>query len=317
MSPRARLCAFLLVLAAAGYASGCASEDSGSCGRLGVVATTTQLGDVVGAIGGGQVDLHQILRPNTDPHEYEPRPDDVRQTAGAKLVFLNGDGLDAWMGKVVDQSGGHPRAVDLGSVVPDRIAGDRSGPEASRYDPHWWHDPRNMIAAVAAIRRALDRADPQHATTYDRRATAYTARLRTLDRGIARCFARVPRHERRLVTSHDAFGTFAHRYGIAVVGAVIGSQTTEAQPSAGSLARLARTVRREGVKAIFPETSVSPKLARALAEQTGARADLELYGDTLGPRGSAAGTYLGMERVNADRIMTGFTGSARGCASPR
>jgi ABC-type Zn uptake system ZnuABC Zn-binding protein ZnuA len=123
----------------------------------------------------------------------------------------------------------------------------------------------------------------------------------------------VPRRERRLVTSHDAFGPFARRYGITIVGTVIPSQTTEAQPSAGELSRLARLVRRTGVKAIFPETSVPAKLARALARATGARADLELYGDTLGPRDGPAGTYLGMERVNADRIMTGLTGDPRGC----
>jgi ABC-type Zn uptake system ZnuABC Zn-binding protein ZnuA len=139
--------------------------------------------------------------------------------------------------------------------------------------------------------------------------------VRALDAGIARCLARVPLARRRLVTDHDAFGYFAHRYGITVVGAVIPSQTTQAQPSAGDVAALVRVIRREGVRAVFPESSVNPRLARAIAARTGARADLELYGDTLGPAGSPGATYLGMERANADAMARGFTGGRAGCAT--
>jgi zinc/manganese transport system substrate-binding protein len=116
------------------------------------------------------------------------------------------------------------------------------------------------------------------------------------------------------VTSHDAFNYFAKRYGIHVVGAIIPSQSTEAQPSAGDIAKLVSQVRREHVRAIFLETSVNPKLAEAVAEQTGAIGNLRLYGDTLGPKGSAGATYLGMERANANAMMRGFTGGKRGCA---
>ena len=117
--------------------------------------------------------------------------------------------------------------------------------------------------------------------------------------------------ERKLVTSHDAFGYFARRYGITVVGAVIPSQSTQAQPSAGQIAELAALVRREHVKAVFPESSMNPKLAEAIAAQTGARADYTLYGDTLGPAGSNGDTYLQMERANADAMVEGFTGGAQ------
>ena len=121
--------------------------------RPAVVATTTEIGDWARVVAGDELSVHQILRPNTDPHEYEPRPDDVRATSGAKVVFENGLGLDGWMGKVVSSAGGDARVVDLGSSVVDRIPGD----------PHWWHDPRNAAAAVAAIRDALVQADPQAA----------------------------------------------------------------------------------------------------------------------------------------------------------
>src|SRR5262249_38653325 len=158
--------------------------------------------------------------------------------------------LDRWMGKVLSAAGGHPTVVVLGDRVPVRRPGERSGPEASRFDPHWWHDPRNAIGAVAAIRDALVPADPAHPAAYRRAPAAYTARLPALDRGIAACMATVPRAQRRLVTDHDALGYFAARYGIDVVGAAIPSQTTQAQASAGETARLIALIRREHVEAV-------------------------------------------------------------------
>jgi zinc/manganese transport system substrate-binding protein len=198
--------------------------------------------------------------------------------------------------------------VDLSAGLPDR-AGDG--------DPHWWHDPRNVAAAVARIRDALIRVGPPGARAgITAGARAYLAKLRVLDAGIRRCMVTVPASRRKLVTDHDAFGYFARRYGITVVGAVIPSQSTQAQPSAGEIGDLARLIRREHVKAVFPESSVNAKLAEAIARQTGATADLTLYGDTLGAAGSTGATYLGMERANANAMVRGFTGGASGCTIP-
>jgi ABC-type Zn uptake system ZnuABC Zn-binding protein ZnuA len=233
-------------------ASGCGSGAAGSSsapGAVDVIVTTTQLGDVVRAVGGDAVSVHQILRPNTDPHNYEPRPNDIEATAGAKLVVTSGDRLDAWMADVVRNAG----------------------------------------------------------------ATSYLDKLGALDAGIATCMDKVPAAQRKLVTDHDAFNYFAKRYGIAVVGAVIPSQTTQAQPSAGDLAALTATIRREHVKAIFPESSINPKLADAIARETGASSNYTLYGDTLGPADSAGATYLTMEAANADAMVRGFTGGAQRC----
>jgi ABC-type Zn uptake system ZnuABC Zn-binding protein ZnuA/ABC-type Mn2+/Zn2+ transport system permease subunit len=281
--------------------AGCGST-AHSSGALPVVATTTQIGDWARVVGGANARVRQILQPNSDPHEYEPRPADVEATAGAKLVFESGLGLDKWMGKVVSEAGGKPTVVVLGDGVPVRRPAD----------PHWWHDPRNAVAAVGEIRDALVRADPAHAAEYRRNATAYTAKLHALDRDVAACFSQVPAAQRKLVTNHDAFGYFADRYGIQVVGAVIPSQTTQAQPSAGETARLIALIRREHVKAVFPESSLNPKLAQAIARETGASARYTLYGDSLG-RGQ---TYIEMVRANADAMVRGFTGGKLGCRFP-
>jgi ABC-type Zn uptake system ZnuABC Zn-binding protein ZnuA/ABC-type Mn2+/Zn2+ transport system permease subunit len=301
-----------LVLAALA-AGGCGGGSSDAGGELPVVATTTQIGDFVRAVGGNAVAVDQILEPNTDPHEYEPRPSDIAGAAGAKLVFASGDGLDDWIEEVVSDSGSDAQVVDLGAAAPIRLPGESSGAEASKYDPHWWHDPRNAEAAVREIERRLAVADPAHRSQFARNANAYLSQLRRLDAGIARCMGSIPASRRKLVTDHDAFGYFANRYGIDVVGAVIPSQTTQAQPSAKDLSALAALIEREQVEAIFPESSLSPKVAEAIAAQTGASADHTLYGDTLGPSGSDGATYLQMEAANADSLARGFTGGRRGC----
>jgi zinc/manganese transport system substrate-binding protein len=310
--PRTRGLAAAGALGAALLVTGCGGSASDS-GKVTAVATTTQIGDFVRQVGGSKVDVHQILTPNTDPHDYEPRPDDVTNTADAKIVFVNGDNLDAWMDKVVSDSGSDAKIVDLGAGVPLKLPGESSGPEASQFDPHWWHDPRNAEAAVRQIAAQLSADDPLDKATFRANAAAYLAKLRRLDAGIASCIDGVPAADRKLVTDHDAFGYFAGRYGVDIVGAVIPSQTTQAQPNAQGLSDLADLVRQEHVKAIFPESSLSPKLAEAIASQTGASADHTLYGDTLGPEGSSGDTYLSMEAANANSMVEGFTGGQRGC----
>jgi len=309
-----RLAGAVAVLALACGAAGCGATTRGSTGgKLDVVATTTQIGDWARAVGGDAVDVHQILHPNTDPHEYEPRPADVQAVANAAVLLTNGDGLDHWAGKLVEEAGGSPKVVDLSRSVPDRLPGSQGGPQPSTYDPHWWHDPVNALAAVREIGAALERARPPARAAIARGARVYERRLRTLDAQIHGCFRRVPPRSRNVVTDHDAFGYFAHRYGLRVLGAVIPSQATLAQPSARDLSSLAALVRREHVVSIFPESSLSPKLARAIARETGAAAGLTLYGDSLGPAGSDADTYLKMEAANARTMALGLSGGRVRC----
>jgi ABC-type Zn uptake system ZnuABC Zn-binding protein ZnuA/ABC-type Mn2+/Zn2+ transport system permease subunit len=315
LGPRRRGLAVAGALAAGLLVAGCSGSGSDS-GKVTVVATTTQIGDFVRAVGGNDVDVHQILAPNTDPHDYEPRPDDVTTTADAKIVFTSGDNLDAWMDKVVSDSGSNAKVFDLGATVPINLPGESGGPESSQYNPHWWHDPRNAAEAVDRIGVELSRVDQKDKATFEANANAYLDKLTRLDHGIQACMKRVPSAERKLVTDHDAFPYFANRYGVRVIGAVIPSQTTQAQPNAQDLSNLADLVRREHVKAVFPESSLSPKLAQTIASETGASSDYTLYGDTLGPADSTGDTYLHMEVANADQMVKGFTGGQLGCEVP-
>jgi ABC-type Zn uptake system ZnuABC Zn-binding protein ZnuA/ABC-type Mn2+/Zn2+ transport system permease subunit len=314
IGPRRAALAAATAAAIAVVGAGCGGSDSSKASNgVSVVATTTQVGDWARLVGGDAVDVHQILTPGTDPHDYEPRPDDVSETADAQLVFASGDELDAWIDEVVSDSGSDAKVIDLGASVPVKLPGEPEGEEASMFDPHWWHDPRNAEGAVSEIAAELSAADPGDRSTFEANASAYIEKLHRLDRGIRACIESVPPSDRKIVTDHDAFGYFADRYGIQVVGAVIPSQTTQAQPSAQDLTDLADLVRQEEVKAVFPANSLSPKLAEAIASQTGASADYTIYSDTLGPQGSSADTYLDMEQANANALVEGFTGGRRGC----
>ncbi len=306
------------VAAAAGaiVLAGCgAGTDGGSGDGLGVVASTPVVADLAREVGGDRAAVAQLLAPNSDPHDYEPRPSDVAKVARAQVVLESGLGLDAWVGDVVERSGGDPEVVDLGAGVPEHLGGEEAGhsdEEHGDVDPHWWHDPGNAVAATRAIAAAFAVADPDGAAEYESNADAYVARVERQDAAVARCLAAVPAERRKLVTDHDALDYLAHRYDIEVVGAVIPAQTTQAQASAGDVAALARAIEQDGVRAVFPESSVNQRLAEAIAKQTGATVGEPLYADTLGPDGAGA-TYLGAAAHNADALVRGFTGGERGC----
>jgi ABC-type Zn uptake system ZnuABC Zn-binding protein ZnuA len=128
---------------------------------------------------------------------------------------------------------------------------------------------------------------------------------------------RIPAGERRLVTNHDALGYFAGRYGITVVGAVIPALSTAARASAGETRDLVRTIQREHVSTIFPESSVNPKLEEAIGADSGAKVGPALWADSLGPKGSTGSTYLDSLRFNAEAMAEGFSGGRVHCNLPR
>jgi zinc/manganese transport system substrate-binding protein len=289
-------------LAAVALAAGCGDDGGGGDAPVGAVATTTQVADLVRAVGGERVEVDGVLPANADPHDYEPRLSDAADLARADVIFKSGGEVDDWLDELIDNAGADAETTTLIDSV--RRVDD---------DPHWWQDPRNMVLAAGAVRDALAGADPGGRAGYERRARAYGSRLRQLDAGIARCIDLVPPDQRRIVTTHDALAYFARRYGIEVVGAVIPSLSTQAQPSAKDVGELVRQIEREGVQAIFPEAAVSQRLERAISRESGAEVGGQLWTDTLGPEGSGAETYIHAMRANAATLAEGMSGGQVRC----
>jgi ABC-type Zn uptake system ZnuABC Zn-binding protein ZnuA len=298
-----RPCVVLLLVAS--LLAACGSGSSGD-GRIVVVGTTTQAADFMRQVAGDRADVRQILRPNSDPHDYEPRPSDVKALSDAGLVVRSGGEVDEWLDGLVDDAGSDAPVLDLSDHVKTRrVDGE--------LDPHWWQDPRNAELAVAAISARLADVDPGGAATYRRNADRYLERLRRLDRDTAACIARIPAAERKLVTTHDALGYYASRYGLEVIGAVLPAITTQAQPSARDIQELVDQIRSTGVKAIYPESSINPKLEKAVARESGARVGGALWADSLGPEGSSGDTYVRSIESNTRAIADGLSGGAVAC----
>jgi zinc/manganese transport system substrate-binding protein len=306
--PRHAVAVLAVAVATVGLAACGGAADAGDRATT-LVATTTQLGDMARAVAGERAGVSQVLEPGADPHAYEPRPSDAKAVAGARVVVRSGGDLDAWLGDLLRNAGSDARTL----TILDGLRA-RTGPDGS--DPHWWQDPRNAATAVQRIRDALIAADPPGRAPYTANAERYLAQIRALDRAIATCMRRVPGRERRLVTDHDALGYYAERYDIDVVGTVIPALSSQAQASAGGVARLVRTIRSAGVSTIFPESSVNPKLTRAIARDAGATVGPALYADSLGTKGSPGATYLGSLRANTTALVAGFTAGRERCALP-
>jgi zinc/manganese transport system substrate-binding protein len=304
-----RVLPVLLSLAATAAVVTACGGDSGGLdgGELSAVATTTHAGDLLRSVGGDRVAVRTLLGPEADPHGYEPRPSDIAAISKAALVVKSGGELDEWLDDLLETAGGDAETLTLIDSIR-RIPSD--GGEA---DPHWWQDPRNAMLATREIERALVRLDPDGRAAYERNAAAYVARLRRLDAAIAACMRKVPDAKRKLVTTHDALRYFANRYHVEIVGAIIPSRSTQAQPSARDIDELVDQIRAEGVEAIFPETALNPKLERAISREAGASVGDALWADSLGPEGTDGETYFEAMASNTAAIVKGMTGGEVSC----
>jgi zinc/manganese transport system substrate-binding protein/manganese/iron transport system substrate-binding protein len=296
---RARLgliLAVIVAIATTAVACGGPADPHASGGNaLRVVATTTVFADIVRNIGGDRVAVTSIIPAGVGPEDYEPKPDDARQLAGADLIVSNGVGLDDFLDKLL-QASGEEQATRL--VLGDGIPTITVDGEPN---PHFWLDP-SIVAGhyVPAISAALSRLDPAGAATYAANAAAYTTQLTALDDANNAALEAIPPANRKLVTFHDAFPYFAAHYGFDLIGVILPNVGQE--PSASQLAGLVEKVKAADVKAVFAEAQFNPELAQTLAQEAGvANVVTTLYNDTVGPPPND--TYLKMMAWNADQIV--------------
>jgi ABC-type Zn uptake system ZnuABC Zn-binding protein ZnuA len=294
----------LAVALAALLAAGCAEPAGpwrdGAAG-LRVVATTTQVADLVANVGGDRVDLVTLLKPGIDAHDYEPSPADIEAIAHAELLVENGVGLESWLADTIESSGFDGPVVDASQGVRLRQVGGEP-------DPHIWQDPGNAMVMAANIERGLARAEPAGADAFQANLAAYTTDLEALDAEVERQTASLA--SRKVVTNHDAFGYYLDRYHLELVGSVIPSFDSSAELSGRDIRELVARIRATGAKAIFSETSLPPRAAQTIGREAGVRVVTgsdALYGDSLGPPGSDGDTYLKMIRHNTRTIVSNLS----------
>jgi ABC-type Zn uptake system ZnuABC Zn-binding protein ZnuA len=291
--------------------AGCSGPGSASGGRraaagdgeLRVVATTTQVADLATNVGGDRARVTSLLKPGIDPHDYEPSPADIDAIAHADLVLENGVGLEAWLRDTIEGSGFHGPVVDTSRGVRLRMV--EGAP-----DPHIWQDPHNAERMAANIEQGLAAAEPSAAGAFRANLAAYTGQLQALDAEVQRQVDSLA--NRKVVTDHDAFGYYLDRYGLELVGTVIPSFDSSAELSGRDIRDLVAKVRATGVKAIFAETTLSPRAAETIGREAGVKVVTgpdALYGDSLGPPGSDGDTYIRMIRHNTATIVGNLGGT--------
>jgi zinc/manganese transport system substrate-binding protein len=309
VSRRLVLAAVLAAAAALPLASARAAAE-----KLPVVASFSILGDFVARVGGDRVALTTLVGPNGDAHVYEPTPADLRAVGAAKLVVLNGLGFEGWARRLVDASGTTATIVTATEgITPREMDGDHDDAHGhgdhdhGAFDPHAWQAVANARVYVAAIRDALVAADPAGREVYGANAAAYDAELAALDAEVAASIGRVPVEKRRVITSHDAFGYFAAAYGIEFLAPQ--GVSTDAEPTAKSIAALIRQIRKEKITAVFIENMTDRRLIDRIAKETGVKAGGELFADALSPKGGPAPTYVDMVRHNVTLVTRAMIGS--------
>jgi zinc/manganese transport system substrate-binding protein len=260
---------------------------------LPVVASFSILGDFLREVGGDAVRVNILVGPDSDAHVYEPTPADARKVSEAKLVFVNGLGFEGWLDRLVAAADAKSRIVVASAgITPRKLDGG--------LDPHAWQDVANVRGYVENIRDALKSADPERAPLYESRAAAYLAKLAELDKEIVSALAAIPNQRRRIVSTHDAFGYFAVRYGLDFIAPQ--GVSTDAEPSARDIARIIDAARREMVAAVFLENISDPRLAQRLAKESGVTLGGELYSDALSKPDGPAASYVAMMRHNVGEL---------------
>ncbi|MGG7517289.1 metal ABC transporter substrate-binding protein [Allorhizobium undicola] len=270
---------------------------SASAETLKVAASFTVLADVVKQVGGDHVEVASLVGPNGDPHEFEPSPADARKLKAASVVFVSGEGLEGWMDRLISASGYKATPVTVSDGIKTRSM-EEDGKTIT--DPHVWNSPVNVKVWVANIEKALSAADPADAKDFQANAETYNRLLDELDSYARAKFDKVPEQERKILTSHDAFGYFGRDYNVSFLSPV--GISTESEASAADVARLIEQIKAEKVKTYFFENSNDPRLVRQIAKATGARDGGELYVESLSDRKGPAPTYEKMFRYNVDQL---------------
>ena len=263
--------------------------------RLNVVASFSILGDFASNVGGERVSVSTLVGPNGDVHVYTPAPADAKKIADAKLVVINGLGLEGWLPRLVQSSGSKATIVAAtNGIAPLKIGSDA--------DPHAWQSVANAKIYVANIRDALVAADPADTAIYRANAQTYLAKLDALDREVRDAIVQIPESRRKVISTHDAFGYFAAAYGVTFIAPQ--GVSTDSEASARDVAGIITQIKTSKIPAVFLENVSDPRLMRRISAETGARIGGTLYSDSLTDQKGEAPTYIDMVRHNIKALTS-------------
>ena len=274
--------------------------------KVSAAATFSILGDVARNVGGERVEVVTLVGPDGDVHVYSPTPGDAKKLAAARIVFVNGLGLEGWVTRLVKASGTRAPIVTVTNGIAARKMEDESEPGRLMIDPHAWQSVANAKIYVANIRDGLAAIDPAGKATYDANAAAYLGKLDQLEKEVHAAIAVIPAERRRVITTHDSLGYFGDAYGLKFISPE--RVSTDSEASAKDVAKIITQIRREKIPAVFLENITDPRLMNEIARETGAAIGGTLYSDALSPPSGPAASYLEMMRHNARELTKALAG---------
>jgi len=274
--------------------------------RLKVVATFSILGDLARNVAGDRADVVTLVGSNSDIHVYTPTAADAQSVRSARLLIVNGLGLEGWLPRLIESSGSKASVVTASNgVAPRKIDADEllsRHHEPGSPDPHAWQSVANAAIYVANIRDAMAAADPANADIYKANADVYLAILTRLDQDIRNAVAQIPPERRKVISTHAAFGYFAAAYGIAFLAPQ--GVSTDSEPNARDIASLITQIKSEKIPAVFLENISDPRLIRQIASESGAAVGGTLYSDSLTDADGEAPTYIELMGHNIKTIVS-------------
>lgn len=281
--------------------------------KVQVVASFSILGDMVKNIGGDHIELVTLVGVNSDAHVYSARPVDAKNMGEADLLVVNGLGFEGWFERLEQSSGFTGQKVVVTDHIPFKLTttplDEHHGHDHhdGDVDPHAWHSLSNAKQYVKNIATALMTVDPDHASTYQRHLSDYLSQLTDLEIELKQIVNKVPVDQRKVITSHDAFGYLAHEYGITFYS--LQGVSTESEASAKEVAQLIRLIQSKEASAVFFENVTDVRLMTQISKETGAVIGGTLYSGALSEHGEPASTYIDLMRHNVVTIAKALSGS--------
>lgn len=264
--------------------------------KLPVVTSFSILADMVHQVGGEHVQITNMVGADADAHTYEPTPDDAKALLKAKVIIKNGLGFEPWLDRLVTSTDSKATVISASrGVIPRSL--DEDGETVP--DPHAWHNLANAELYVANITKALIAADPANKADYERNSQTYLKQIYALLAEAKNKLGALPPGNRKIVTSHDAFGYLGQAYGIDFIAPQ--GLSTEREPSAAEVAALITQIRQAKVKAVFMENIKDARLLKQIADESGAHIGGTLSSDALAASGPAS-TFTGLFEYNLNTL---------------
>lgn len=290
-----RVFTFVLLAIILASCAGAPASTAGTSSPV-ILTSTTILADITRNIAGDRFQVESLLPIGSDPHSYQPTPQDLAKISESKLMVINGLGYEQFLSSLLENAGGTKTIVEASAGIPPRTEAQHG------IDPHMWLDPLLVVSYVENIRAALINLDPHGEAVYQDNAKRYITELQNLDAWITEQVHQIPTEKRLLVTNHESFGYFADHYGFKVVGTVVESFSSDASPSAQQLAALIDQIKAGDAPAIFLDASDNNTFARQIADETGVKVITDLHLESLTTVTPAA-TYMDMMKHNVSEIV--------------